>query len=135
MTEVVRAGDLVTVTHRLHPLVGRCLPVRAVRGSDAESLLCERPDGGLVIVLRSWTDRAPDAPCVQDREPGRAAAPGARPAARPRLTGGRAFQVSDTALHRLRASLARSVERLVGLDAAVHATADFRSRRIPFFGS
>ncbi|WP_031480659.1 hypothetical protein [Streptomyces bicolor] len=119
--DAVRPGDLVTVTHRPHPLAGRRLPVRAVRGRGAESLLCERPGGGLVTVLRSWTDRASDARPVQDREPRRAAGHEIRLAARPEITGGGAFQVSDTALHRLRASLALSVERLVGLDAAKYS--------------
>ncbi|MET9393120.1 hypothetical protein ABZY20_22420 [Streptomyces sp. NPDC006624] len=141
MPDAVRPGDLVTVTHRPHPLAGRRLPVRAVRGRGAESLLCERPGGGLVTVLRSWTDRASDARPVQarasdarpvqdrasdarpvqDREPRRAAGHEVRPAARSEITGGGAFQVSDTALHRLRASLALSVERLVGLDAAKYS--------------
>ncbi|UXY30485.1 Y4bD/Y4pK family protein [Streptomyces sp. HUAS TT20] len=108
MTGAVGPGDLVTVTHRPHPLVGRRLLVRAVRDGSAESLLCERPGGGLVTVLRSWTDRAPGARPVQDGEPRREAGT--------RIAVGGAFQVSDTALHRLRASLALSVERFVGLD-------------------
>jgi hypothetical protein len=113
----VRPGDLVTVTHRPHPLVGRRLPVRAVRGRSAEKLLCERPGGGLVTILRSWTDRAPGARPVQDREPRCEVCREPRPEAPPGPGGG-TFRVSDTALRRLRASLALSVEHFVGLDTA-----------------
>jgi hypothetical protein len=111
----VRPGDLVTVTHRPHPLVGRRLTVRAVRGRGAAKLLCERPGGGLVTVLPSWTDRAPGAAPDQERESCRETPGESRSAARPRA-GGAAFHLSDTALYRLRASLALSVERFVGLD-------------------
>ncbi|MEU7413411.1 MULTISPECIES: hypothetical protein [Streptomyces] len=121
MPGAVGPGDLVTVTHRPHPLVGRRLLVRAVRGGSAEKLLCERPGGGLVTILRSWTDRAPGARPVQHREPRGEVRREPRPGTRAG-DGGAAFQVSDTALRRLRASLALSVERFVGLDTAQSTT-------------
>ncbi|MFC9927921.1 hypothetical protein [Streptomyces sp. NPDC127190] len=60
-----------------------------------------------MTVLRSWTDRAPGA-VGQDREPCCETRPG--------IPDGGGFQVSESALHRLRASWALSVERLVGMD-------------------
>ncbi|MEW2301841.1 hypothetical protein AB0958_18030 [Streptomyces sp. NPDC006655] len=102
---------LVTVTHRPHPLCGRRLRVRAVRGRQGGTLVCERPGGGLVTVLRSWTDRASGVG-GQVREP--------RGETRAGTADAGAFRVSESALRRLRASWALSVERLVGMDV-VHA--------------
>ncbi|GGQ80778.1 hypothetical protein GCM10010216_48250 [Streptomyces flaveolus] len=130
----VRPGDLVTVTHRPHPLVGRRLTVRAVRGRGAGKLLCERPGGGLVTVLPSWTDRALGAVPDQERESCRETPGESRSAARPRA-GGAAFPISDTALYRLRASLALSVERFVGLDTVKSSVTEIPLPSLRYFSA
>lgn len=106
-------GEPVTVTHPSHPFRGRRLRVRAVHGQGlTEALICEGPDGAVMTVLRSWTDRAPSpAPeCAADC--GRA-----RRAPQPDPGGGMPFQVSPAALRRLRTSVAEAVGLLAGIEA------------------
>ncbi|MFJ6796895.1 DUF5372 family protein [Streptomyces sp. NPDC091268] len=107
----------VTVTHPTHPFRGRRLQVRAVRGQGRTQLLvCDRPDGGRVAVLRCWTDRAaadPAAECGRTNPPPDRGRSGR---AMPREGDGAAFRVSAAALRRLRTAVVEAVGLLAGVE-------------------
>ncbi|WP_189232303.1 hypothetical protein [Streptomyces flaveolus] len=87
-----------------------------------------------MTVLPSWTDRALGAVPDQERESCRETPGESRSAARPRA-GGAAFPISDTALYRLRASLALSVERFVGLDTVKSSVTEIPLPSLRYFSA